>query len=62
MGAVVNGKMTSRCSLLHSAVTKGTVEIVNYLVEKDADLNGKMTNWCTILHSAVTKGTVELIK
>ncbi|XP_028395304.1 uncharacterized protein LOC114519378 [Dendronephthya gigantea] len=58
----VNAKDTDGWTVLHSAVTEGTLEIVKYLVQKGADLNGKKTNGSTVLHSAVAKGNLEIVK
>ncbi|XP_028395332.1 serine/threonine-protein kinase/endoribonuclease IRE1-like [Dendronephthya gigantea] len=61
-GADVNGKDTYGWTVLHYAVTKGTLEIVKYLVEQDADVNGKDKYGWTVLHTAVTEGTLGIVK
>ncbi|XP_028409515.1 uncharacterized protein LOC114532139 [Dendronephthya gigantea] len=59
---IVNGKRIDALTVLHFAVKKGTLEIVEYLVEQGADVNGKKTNRWTVLHSAVKNGTVEIVE
>ncbi|XP_028395453.1 uncharacterized protein LOC114519507 [Dendronephthya gigantea] len=61
-GADVNGEQIYGWTVLHSAATKGTLEIVEYLVKKGADVNGKKTNGWSLLHTAVTEGTLEMVK
>ena len=44
------------------SVTNGTLEIMKYLVENEADVNGKSTDERTALHSAVTGGALKMVK
>ncbi|XP_028412465.1 uncharacterized protein LOC114535293 [Dendronephthya gigantea] len=61
-GADVIGKTTNGRTVLHSAVTKGTLSVVRYLVRNGANVNGKNSDKSTVLHSAVNKGSLDITK
>ncbi|XP_028417225.1 uncharacterized protein LOC114541509 [Dendronephthya gigantea] len=58
----INRKNTNGSTVLHSAVAKGKLEIVKYLVENGADVNRPDIDGLTVLHTAVSKGTLGIVK
>ena len=54
--------MARRLTVLHSAVTEGTLKIVKYLVEQGADVKGKTTKGDTEQHLAVDKEDLGMVK
>jgi ankyrin repeat protein len=61
VNATVNTS-TGKYTVLHEATYSEKLDIVQYLVEKGANVDAKRDDGWTVLHSAVAYGTLDIIK
>lgn len=61
-GMLAFGVSEIKCTSLHEAAKYGDLEVVEYLVEKGANVNEKDDDGYTPLHVAAKKGYLEIVE